>query len=226
MNSFTTLGAMERTALVKVIPNCGSPRTLASIKFDIYDNLVQHFQSALEYFSEEYGDTRMQFTTVFDCSASCDHFKDLVANQQLNSRDYVVCLVPLVGVATVNIILKGIAYSTPDEIVTQTLSIYGTVYSVKRGTFPNSNCQNGSRYIVMDDPNANIPSLLMVGDRKVLVCYPGQIRTCFRCDSLHHVASQCPNIRCFKCGLHGHVQKSCITGSVCMEIDMSQFPTR
>ena len=93
-------------------------------------------------------------------------------------------------------------------------SEFGKVYNISSGLFSGTTCFNGIKYISMEKPLTNIPSLFTIGDTRVRVFYPGQVQTCFRCSSVSHLAHQCPSITCFKCKGRGHLQMNCTSSWV------------
>ncbi|XP_068120849.1 zinc finger CCHC domain-containing protein 3-like [Hyperolius riggenbachi] len=53
------------------------------------------------------------------------------------------------------------------------------------------------------------PHAALIGRDKIITFYPGQPRTCNRCDKRGHLASGCPDLRCGRCQEFGHSTSSC-----------------
>lgn len=91
-------------------------------------------------------------------------------------------------------------FSTNPErlpIVTAKLSEFGTVLEIRQERFKSTKdldyyeVYNGLITARMN-LTKEIPSYVMIEDQKVLVCYPGQIITCWVCNNPGHLRSSCP----------------------------------
>ena len=98
-----------------------------------------------------------------------------------------------------------------DEVFWAALSNYG---EVKKGRklfyeeFPS--VENGVRqFIVVPRRGAVIPSSLRFGRAGFRVAYRDQTKTCHKCQSTLHLASECPTPWCNRCHQSGHEKSEC-----------------
>ena len=61
----------------------------------------------------------------------------------------------------------------------------------------------------------DIPSSVHIGGRSCWIRYFGQPRTCWKCDSKDHFATDCAVKRCYNCLKPGHLAKDCKETTVC-----------
>ena len=61
----------------------------------------------------------------------------------------------------------------------------------------------------------SIPTVLRIGDRDACVSYVGQTRTCARCGAPGHMSKDCNFVKCFKCLSLGHNASVCPNKVVC-----------
>ena len=104
-----------------------------------------------------------------------------------------------------------------DEIFWAALSNYG---EVKKGRklyyeeFPS--IENGVRqFIVIPRKGVVIPSSLRFGRAGFRVAYRDQAKTCHKCQSTGHLASECPTPWCNKCHQSGHEKAECMSVEKC-----------
>jgi len=112
----------------------------------------------------------------------------------------------------------GVPHELSEEAMLGCLKFYGTVHASKRCTYPEfPQVENGNRLYRMEIRRP-IPSTLNFGNRYVWVRYQGQIRTCLKCGSSDHLASDgegCKVTKCRKCGEVGHLEKDCKGETLC-----------
>ena len=95
----------------------------------------------------------------------------------------------------VSVLVKGLNFNTPDTLVLEYLGRHGKIMSnkviyetIKEG--PTKGIKNGDRkYLIDFSKGLNLGSYHIIDGAKVLISYPGQIRTCGRC---HKNARDCP----------------------------------
>lgn len=74
------------------------------------------------------------------------------------------------------------------------LSRYGTVLTIRKGVIPRTDIENGDLYVTIEPKSdVEIPSYLNIQDARVQLIYQGMKKRCFRCKSLDHLLSDCPN---------------------------------
>ena len=109
----------------------------------------------------------------------------------------------------------------PDEISNQTvsefLSKYGKVLSVDREMFRDwPGVESGARIARMTELTEGIPRRFSIGPFKVESRYRGQVPQCGRCGSYGHRVATCMNdVKCFRCGNDGHIQRNCYKCFLC-----------
>lgn len=69
-----------------------------------------------------------------------------------------------------------------------------------------------------------LPSSLRFGSAGFLTSYRGQVKTCHRCGSRQHLASDCNVKNCFRCGSADHEQSTCNNQIVCVACGESGHP--
>ena len=109
----------------------------------------------------------------------------------------------------------------PDEISNQTVSEflakYGKVLSVDREMFRDwPGVESGARIARMTELTEGIPRRFSIGRFKVESRYRGQVPQCGRCGSYGHRVATCINdVKCFRCGNDGHIQRNCYKCFLC-----------
>ena len=104
-----------------------------------------------------------------------------------------------------------------DAAVIVKLSQFGHIYNYWRGTYRNSEIENGKRLVRMKlYENSNVPSHLQIGRDTLRVSHKGQLRTCWRCDSVEHAAADCNLRKCHNCGDFEHTKRECPNPTVCI----------
>ena len=102
------------------------------------------------------------------------------------------------------------------------LSRYGIVLNSRRNKIPETEVFNGLITVRMI-LKQHIPSFIQVGGYSVMCCYPGQPRTCLRCDSMDHVAAYCNVYQCFNCSEPSHSSSACQEPSKCFLCDVEDY---
>ena len=109
----------------------------------------------------------------------------------------------------------------PNELSNQTVALalakYGKVLSVDREMFRDwPGVESGVRVVKMTDLTAGIPRKLYVGPFLAETRYRGQVPQCGRCGQFGHRVATCVNdVKCFRCGKDGHVQRQCYKCFLC-----------
>ena len=108
-----------------------------------------------------------------------------------------------------------VPFELNDNVVRYVLGNYGKVLE---GRFQQMKeypgLRNGTRQYKIK-LEKDIPSSIRFGGRSCWVRYQGQPRTCLSCGENGHVASECNNVKCFKCLKLGHTSKECQSEIVC-----------
>ena len=117
----------------------------------------------------------------------------LVQCERASDRRSVVCYVK-------------VPYEISDETVATVLSRYGTVANVRRQYHNfDKNIETGVRSCLIKNLQRPIPSYIKLGTFTLPVRYRGQQKTCKICESVNHIARDCPTRgRCFVCGSYDH----------------------
>ena len=109
----------------------------------------------------------------------------------------------------------------PNEVSNQTVALalakYGKVLRVDREMFRDwPGVESGVRVVKMTDLTAGIPRKLYVGPFPAETRYRGQVPQCGRCGQFGHRVATCVNdVKCFRCGKDGHVQRQCFKCFLC-----------
>ncbi len=123
------------------------------------------------------------------------------------------------GVAYV--LVQYAPFELREEFFRKRLSRYGIVLNSRRNKIPETEVYNGLITVRMI-LKQHIPSFIQVGGYSVMCRYPGQPRTCRRCDSIDHVAAECNVYRCFNCSEPGHSSSACQEPSKCFLCDSEE----
>lgn len=111
------------------------------------------------------------------------------------------------------------AYITDAEIKLK-LASYGIALKgkIKRRYYRGTRCADGTRYVKVEFPK-HIKSLnylmkfdTVYGPQMFRVKHNNQTKVCSLCLSDEHLMRQCPDFKCFRCGVQGHTKKSCEAG--------------
>ena len=95
----------------------------------------------------------------------------------------------------VSVLVKGLNFNTPDTLVLEYLGKHGKIVNAKviyvtDKEGPTKGIKNGDRRYCLDfSDGLNLGSYHIIDGAKVLISYPGQLRTCGRC---HQNSKQCP----------------------------------
>ena len=109
----------------------------------------------------------------------------------------------------------------PNELSNQTVALalakYDKVLRVDREMFRDwPGVESGVRVAKMTDLTAGIPRKLYVGPYPAETRYRGQVAQCGRCGQFGHRVATCINdVKCFRCGKDGHVQRQCFKCFLC-----------
>ena len=109
----------------------------------------------------------------------------------------------------------------PNEVSNQTVALalakYGKVLRVDREMFRDwPGVESGVRVVKMTDLTAGIPRKLYLGPFPADTRYRGQVPQCGRCGQFGHRVATCINeVKCFRCGKDGHVQRQCFKCFLC-----------
>lgn len=107
-------------------------------------------------------------------------------------------------------------HELPDSAIEHRLRPYCTVYSRRRGRiqgYPDT-C-NGLRHFRISLHDRCVPCYLRFGKYQLRFYHDGQIKTCRKCGSSHHLARDCTNQVCFNCDERGHTAKDCESPMLC-----------
>ena len=137
-------------------------------------------------------------------------FKQLFLNQEFSVRgEHVIAQ----EVDTPSLMVKVLFVPTeiPNQLVAEALEKYGTVTKVDREMFSDwANVESGVRVTMMSNLKEGIPRRFFIGPYPVETRYRGQVPQCGRCGQYGHRVATCVNdVKCFKCGQDGHVQREC-----------------
>ena len=137
-------------------------------------------------------------------------FKQLFLNQEFSVRGERVIAQE---VDTPSLMVKVLFVPTeiPNQLVAEALEKYGTVTKVDREMFSDwANVESGVRVTMMSNLKEGIPRRFFIGPYPVESRYRGQVPQCGRCGQYGHRVATCVNdVKCFKCGQDGHVQREC-----------------
>jgi hypothetical protein len=68
--------------------------------------------------------------------------------------------------------------------------------------------ETGVRLATMSELTEGIPRRLFIGPYPIETRYRGQVPLCSRCGEYGHRVATCSNdVKCFKCGQNGHIQR-------------------
>ena len=148
-----------------------------------------------------------RYESIFKSVALCKQFHPQI-------RDLDGCTVTKFNDITV-VTIHYISMSIPDSIVSNILSRYGKVHASRFTTYgDNPTVFDGTLQYKMSIL-VPIPTVIRIGDRNAWISYPGQVRTCARCNEQGHYAKDCTNVKCFKCLQLGHVANDCPNNVLC-----------
>lgn len=108
------------------------------------------------------------------------------------------------------------AYITDAEIKLK-LASYGIALKskIKRRYYRGTRCADGTRYVKVEFP-PHIKSLnylmkfdTVYGPQMFRVKHNNQTKVCSLCLSDEHLMKQCPDFKCFRCGVQGHAKYTC-----------------
>ena len=103
----------------------------------------------------------------------------------------------------------------PSEISNQTIAAtlakYGKIVKVDREMYRDwPNVETGVRLATMSELTEGIPRRLFIGPYPIETRYRGQVPLCGRCGEYGHRVATCSNdVKCFKCGQNGRIQRQC-----------------
>jgi hypothetical protein len=109
----------------------------------------------------------------------------------------------------------------PNEISNQTIAAtlakYGKIVKVDREMYRDwPNVETGVRLATMSELTEGIPRRLFIGPYPIETRYRGQMPLCGRCGEYGHRVATCSNdVKCFKCGQNGHIQRQCFKCFLC-----------
>lgn len=109
------------------------------------------------------------------------------------------------------------AYITDTEIKVK-LASYGIALKgrIKRRYYRGTRCADGTRYVKCEFPK-HIKSLNYLmkfdtvhGPQMFRVKHNNQTKVCSICLSDEHLRKDCPEFKCFRCGVQGHTKNTCV----------------
>ena len=141
------------------------------------------------------------FNVTFDNGTDC---QTIAAHGILLQNTLIQC--ERTNVANSVVVYVKCPYEMSDQVVTNTLSFYGTVANIRRQFHDfDRSVETGVRSFMIKSLKKPIPSFLRVGGFTLPVRYRGQVKTCKICEQTDHLAYDCPaRGRCFVCGSHEH----------------------
>ena len=86
----------------------------------------------------------------------------------------------------------GVPFEVPHQIVRNIMSRFGEVHDIRMNYFQTklNGLATGTRTVKMKVLK-NIPSVIIVGKKKINIAYEGQQKTCNKCGMDNHIASEC-----------------------------------
>ena len=86
----------------------------------------------------------------------------------------------------------GVPFEVPHDLVKKIMSRFGEVFDIRMNRYQSSlkGITTGTRVVLMTVVK-KIPSVIIVGKKKINISYEGQEKTCSKCGMFNHIAYDC-----------------------------------
>ncbi|KAK7944284.1 hypothetical protein WMY93_000012 [Mugilogobius chulae] len=163
---------------------------------------------------------KRDFEICFFREAPLRRFLEIQASNSTDPKWRDWTLESSIQIDTTNIVVKFWTGRIADEDIELYLRRYCSIIHQSKPVDKFGIWYGVRRYKVKINKDSNghyvtIPNSISLGPYNGRIIYPGQIASCFICQSPDHQVRQCPLVKCWRCGDYGHRAKDCEAEALC-----------